>query len=303
MVLSPFLPSYPNTFFPPQFLFEFPGDHNLRIWEDLVRSESDKLKSKREFVLNCYQDLGLPDHNRIWAFNQIHPSYSNISKGYFADKEIDFGGQMLQSWEHYLGPMVRTESDEKDHKLVDLFISHALNKKKKIIYVSLGTVINSLLSNNVLVRFFTMIFNIASARTDWIFIVKVPKSTGAELKLKSLNVLMVNYSPQLKILKHADMMVTHGGGSSIYEALNQEVPMLIIPPKDVFDYNGNAARMVYLGVGKHMTFHANHDTLEYNIEQVLSNPAFTLNAVKWSSYLNRNYPPDYLERMDNVLFP
>ncbi len=298
MVLSTFLPSFPNDFFPPHFVFGFPGTHNKKIWEEIARSESERLRNKRTLVLNCFMTLGLPEQYHIWNFNQIHPSYSHIPKAYLSCKETDFGGQALKPWECYLGPAVKVEHSEKSYKLVDLYINHAIKNKKKILLVSLGTVIHSHLTNADLDRFFTMIFQIAWKRPAWIFFVKFPRTTGLERRLKSLNVLMVDYLPQIRILQHADLMVTHGGGGSVFEALYNAVPMLIIPPKDVFDYNGNAARMVWLGVARHMTFNDGPDVFEHTIESMISDTGVKKNAEKWSTFLHEKYPSGYLNRMD-----
>jgi zeaxanthin glucosyltransferase len=43
------------------------------------------------------------------------------------------------------------------------------------------------------------------------------------------NVLLTNYTPQLKLLKKTSVMITHGGANSVMEAIQSNVPMLISP--------------------------------------------------------------------------
>lgn len=54
--------------------------------------------------------------------------------------------------------------------------------------------------------------------------------------------------PQLAVLRHARAFVTHGGMSSVVEALWFGVPMVVIP--QAADHFGNAARVEQLGVGQ-----------------------------------------------------
>ncbi len=55
------------------------------------------------------------------------------------------------------------------------------------------------------------------------------------------------WAPQRSILQGADLFVTHGGLSSIKEALWEGVPMLVVP--QAYDQHGNAARVVFHGLG------------------------------------------------------
>lgn len=43
------------------------------------------------------------------------------------------------------------------------------------------------------------------------------------------NVLCVAYTPQIELLKHVDLMITHGGANSVMESLAQGVPVALLP--------------------------------------------------------------------------
>jgi UDP:flavonoid glycosyltransferase YjiC (YdhE family) len=53
--------------------------------------------------------------------------------------------------------------------------------------------------------------------------------------------------PQLQMLSHARMMITHCGLHSLMECASRGVPMIAFPLG--FDQFGNAARVVYHGLG------------------------------------------------------
>ena len=60
------------------------------------------------------------------------------------------------------------------------------------------------------------------------------------------NFTVRNSVPQLEVLKHADLFISHGGMNSINESLFYGVPMVIVPQQ--FEQNYNARRMKKMGV-------------------------------------------------------
>jgi UDP:flavonoid glycosyltransferase YjiC (YdhE family) len=66
---------------------------------------------------------------------------------------------------------------------------------------------------------------------------------------KSEHIYIFDTVPQLEVLKHADVFITHGGINSIKESVYAVVPMLVYPIHPEFDPNGNAARIVYHNLG------------------------------------------------------
>lgn len=61
------------------------------------------------------------------------------------------------------------------------------------------------------------------------------------------NVRVVEIVPQLAVLKHAQLMITHAGLGSVKECIMHAVPMLAVPL--AIDQPGNAARIVHHGLG------------------------------------------------------
>ena len=59
-------------------------------------------------------------------------------------------------------------------------------------------------------------------------------SIGKSLNVKDLgqlpnNISAYNYVPQVHILKYIDIFICHGGTNSVYEALFQNLPLILIP--------------------------------------------------------------------------
>jgi len=62
------------------------------------------------------------------------------------------------------------------------------------------------------------------------------------------NVLVLRHAPQLKMLRRARVMISHGGANSVKEALHHGVPLVVLPFD--MDQPGNAARVAFHGVGR-----------------------------------------------------
>lgn len=62
------------------------------------------------------------------------------------------------------------------------------------------------------------------------------------------NPLVVRNAPQLELLKRAEIVITHGGSNTVFEALMQGKPMIAIPK--AFDQPAIASRLEWLGVAE-----------------------------------------------------
>jgi zeaxanthin glucosyltransferase len=77
-------------------------------------------------------------------------------------------------------------------------------------------------------------------------------ATGRTVRIEILqplpaNVVLIECAPQLKLLEIASVMITHAGTNTIKECALCGVPMILFPLG--FDHPGNAARVVYHGLG------------------------------------------------------
>jgi MGT family glycosyltransferase len=123
------------------------------------------------------------------------------------------------------------------NSILNSFEMGNLDKKEKLIYISLGTVFNF-----ALLVFQKIIDSLKLLEKDektykYTFIVSVNKNIIDELKSfyekKNIsigdNVHLVETAPQISILKRASLFVTHSGMNSTSESVHYGVPMVCIP--------------------------------------------------------------------------
>ena len=136
---------------------------------------------------------------------------------------------------HYTGPFVHAEQRpavEFDWERLD---------GRPLIYASLGT-----LQNGSAAIFRTIAEACAGVDAQLLI------SLGGGLDPSQLgelagNPMVVRFAPQLEILKHAALVITHGGVNTVLESLAAGVPLLALPLGN--DQPGVAARVKALGAG------------------------------------------------------
>ena len=110
-------------------------------------------------------------------------------------------------------------------------------------------------------------------RGDWDLVLGLGGKTQSEaLAPVPPNVVLLDWAPQMDVLKFADCAVTHGGITTINECIRSNVPVLVYSTKHV-DQNGCAARVAFHRLG--LMGDKDNDTMEQigqNIERCLSDP-------------------------------
>jgi UDP:flavonoid glycosyltransferase YjiC (YdhE family) len=107
-------------------------------------------------------------------------------------------------------------------------------------------------------------------------------SIGNKIKLESLgalpaNCIAVNYAPQLKLLRHAKLCITHAGLTTVLESLAAGVPMVAVPVTN--DQPGVGARIEYTRTGIVVPYRkVNAVRLRAAVQQVLEDGEFRENA-------------------------
>jgi MGT family glycosyltransferase len=134
----------------------------------------------------------------------------------------------------FVGPSISPRSDASGFPLDRLADNPTL-------YVSLGTVFNA----NP--EFFDACFD-AFADSDWQVVLSVGTRTDPSTLVRIPdNFLVRPHVPQLEVLEHADVFVTHGGMNSVMEAIYYGVPMVVVPQQP--EQAMTAARVAELGLG------------------------------------------------------
>ena len=97
--------------------------------------------------------------------------------------------------------------------------------------------------------------------------------------------LIVNYAPQLELVKRATLVITHAGLNTVLESLSEGVPMVCIPLGN--DQPGVAARVKAHGAGVVVLPHRlNVKRLRSAVRVVLENDSYRLAARKIQSAIN-----------------
>jgi zeaxanthin glucosyltransferase len=91
--------------------------------------------------------------------------------------------------------------------------------------------------------------------------------------------IVVDYAPQVDLLKRASLLVCHGGLNTVLHGLSVGIPMVLMPAAT--DQPGVGARVKHLGAAETIPVRrANPRKLRAAIETVQSNPSYRANARK-----------------------
>ncbi len=92
-------------------------------------------------------------------------------------------------------------------------------------------------------RFFAAVAEASALATEWFFVLHISDPALIGAFASSANLLVVPWISQLTLLRHAAVMVHHGGLNSIMECVQNDVPMVILPCAR--DQPGNAVRAAH----------------------------------------------------------
>jgi zeaxanthin glucosyltransferase len=99
------------------------------------------------------------------------------------------------------------------------------------------------------------------------------------------NPLVTKYAPQLKLLRLAKMVITHGGPNTVFEALMEGKPMVAIPL--AHDQPAIAARLARMGIAEVLpVMRLSAKTIRRAVTKVLNDPGYRDAAVMMQAELN-----------------
>lgn len=172
-------------------------------------------------------------------------------------------------------PMVETFSSKYSFvgPSVSKLIIKPKERKRKLIYISLGTI------NNKNVSFYKNCIN-AFKDSD----VDVIMSVGRSTDIKSLGNIPNNFEvknsvEQIAILQKTDVFITHSGMNSVNESLYYGVPMVLFPQHS--EQRMVAKRVVHLGAGI-MLKEDKSESIKKAVFQVINDNEYKENATKLS---------------------
>jgi MGT family glycosyltransferase len=197
----------------------------------------------------------------------LDPPYSTDLNLLATLPELEPGLDPLDGPVVFAGPCLGGRSTEgSDHPAL-----RDLPADKKRIYVSLGTVFNSNPDA------FEPILR-GLERQDWHVTVSAgPSAPRLERHPKNRTLRIFAHVPQVALLEHVDVVVTHGGNNTVQECLAAGRPMLVIPFGG--DQLENARRVERLGAGiASLPVASTSQSVGAIVSRLLSEPRFAERA-------------------------
>ena len=164
----------------------------------------------------------------------------------------------------FVGPSISPRKDVSHFPIEKL-------KTERVIFISMGTVFNQQ------PKFYEKCFE-AFQDMEATVVLAVGKRTDInQFKNIPSNFLVYNYVPQLEVLQHTDVFITHGGMNSSSEGLYFGVPLVVIPV--AADQPLVAKRVEEVGAGIQLDrLQLTATMLREATEQVLNNKEFSQNS-------------------------
>jgi UDP:flavonoid glycosyltransferase YjiC (YdhE family) len=154
-------------------------------------------------------------------------------------RAIDFPQLAAQEDRIYVGSCVDPRRRDQS------FDWEAIEKGKPLIYCSLGTYSRFYVHGN---RLFSALIEAIRDDDRWQAIIQVGDAAAPEaFGPLPPRIVLTRFAPQLSILEHATVFITHGGFGSVREGVFFGVPMIVFPCW--LDQFGNATRVVHYGIG------------------------------------------------------
>ena len=109
---------------------------------------------------------------------------------------------------------------------------------------------------------------------------RVLVTLGGSIKRDTLrapeNTVLLDSAPHSQVMKHAALVITHGGHGTVMRALLNRLPILVIPHGR--DQNDNAIRVTQRRAGLSLTPDASIDTIRDACTRLLNDPKFKIAA-------------------------
>lgn len=309
-------PDYKNTQIPPPSLYAFPGNQVPILWRNYLFKKRLKAfldnviyfgRSDYSLLKNAMKTLNIDSKFQINNEKTFMPTFSHVEEWFLAPIELDFNGQFLKPWQHYIGPMVNLNNSELLDSTYLVFLNTKNESlKNKLIYCSLGTVLKTHLRGKQKLgeEFYQNLIKIANDNPQYYFLISLEKDlqrlylSGFEGDLG--NVLLINYAPQFEVLKHCDLFLTHAGLGSVLESILTSTPMLLFPLNNRWDQNGNAARVAFKKMGRKGNLSDTIEFLSEAIELMLNDSMYISEINKFCNLFNIKYKENYFVNFLNT---
>lgn len=290
------------------------------------KNEKEIRKAQRKFVFKSLKDtitqklkyLGNDNDRQIerrWKINQIPLRYRSEKKSLFtitlenvpefvlAPAELDFPSRFRSSFRQYVGFLIDDTRNERPNETFQSALKLLEERKNSgvnshLIYCSFGTL--PVRQKMPVLQFLQRLISVTS-KTENVLMISIEEEIRTQLESGNKRVFIASSLPQLKILSHASVMITHGGLNSIKESIAAGVPLLVYPMDNRMDQFGNAARITYHQLGSAGDYKRDTEAdIAEKILMLLRNPVFRENIIKMKIHNARYTEEDLLTRFRNI---
>ncbi|WP_158281317.1 nucleotide disphospho-sugar-binding domain-containing protein [Dyadobacter jejuensis] len=233
--------------------------------------------------------------------------FDHIPEVILAPLELEVSPDVRKRNQYYLG--LCTTEKKMDTQLDESFeirfdsILKSKSKGNKIVYCTFGTFYQG--SDKALLDFLNKLIDALESVTDIVVIFSVNDLVIQTLSYQRQLPDTFHFFtrvPQLKVLKHADLYVTHGGLGSVKESLQYGVPMLVYPLDPHYDQNGNGLKVEHHGLGLRGVFHHERSVdMKRKIEELLSDEKYKSNIAAFNKTCASKYSVNNLKTVVNAL--
>jgi len=163
---------------------------------------------------------------------------------------------------------------------------------KPIIYISLGSILKDK-------SFYKKCLKIFGGK-DMSIILNIGKVKPESLGTIPSNIYVYSYVPQVEVLQHSDVFITHCGMNSVNEAIIAGVPMIAMP--FINDQIENAKQIENNKIGKRIhSFPSRAKEIESTVQELLNNPIYKTNIEKMKNELKeKSNWNDIIEKIESL---
>src|SRR5215468_11158005 len=243
----------------------FPWSHRVGLWARL-----------RNWMGNNASELSfsgvvgtINEQRRAWrlppinGFNGLNSALTQVAQ---LPAALELPGRRLPPGFHHTGPW----TDAEGRAPVD-FPWERIDPSRPLVYASMGT-----LQNGVL-RTFRMIAEACVGLNLQLVISLGGGQDPALLADLPGDPIVVGYAPQLDLIRHSALTISHGGLNTALESLACGVPMVVVPV--TYDQPGVGARIEYAGVGRSIPIaRLTLKRLRLAVRTVLDDPAYRMRS-------------------------
>ncbi len=241
--------------------------------------------------------------------NQFTRLFANVPELVLAPLEFELSPQVRQPQQHYLGLCIRetradTELDEEFARRWPELLARQ-QAGQRLVYCSFGTFYTG--SNKALLQFVTNLLEAISTVPSVQLVCSVNGLVVETLQATYAALPDVHFFrrvPQLTVLQHAAVHITHGGLGSVKESIRYGVPMLVYPLDAHYDQPGNGLKVAHHGLGLRGDFNWERaPALREKLLRLLGDATFQTNLARFQQACAAHYSDENVKTILHNLLP